>query len=139
MCGPNKGRLDRKAAAIILGWSKEEISKAYNNWIQIFRKEGSTLTFSQYCDKMKEAGIGPADVGNGRERFHLARFNDEGPYSKESCRFVPGEVNFREQKRVAPFDAMVKKYGRDEAIRILTENGRKSQFVRRKQTGLADP
>lgn len=95
--GPNTGRLDRKATAKALGWSNAEIGKAYNNWIQIFRKQNSTLTFEEYCDKLKEAKIRPYDVGCVFGKYSLSRYTDDGPYTFESCRFILCKDNRIEQ------------------------------------------
>lgn len=95
--GMNKGRLDRPALAEQRNLSLKEVYKAYNNWIQIFRIEGSTLTFEEYLNKMKETGISPFDLGNDNHNYHLSRFNDEGPYTNESCRFVSKYINMNEQ------------------------------------------
>lgn len=114
--GTNKGRLDRKKAAQKLNLSDSQFHKAYNNWVQLFRKPSSTLTFEQYIAKMREVGITPDDLGNDLESYNLARFNDEGPYTNESCRFIKCRENHKEQKKVTPFQHIVNKFGYDEAI-----------------------
>lgn len=123
--GTNVGNLNRTLAANLLGLTKEELSKAYNNWIQIFRIDGSSLTFVQYLDKMKEADIGPYDVGNSIDQYHLSRYNDVGPYTNESCRFLLKKENLFEQKKVSPYLRVVYKYGEEVAKKIARENGRK--------------
>ena len=109
------GMLNRPLAAIKLGISKEALHKGYNNWCQTFRIEGSRLTLAQYFQKLTEAGITIFDLGNVSGTYQLARYNDEGPYTNESCRFVPIEVNFSEQTRTSPFQHIVNKFGYDEA------------------------
>lgn len=94
--GINKGRLDRIKVADVVGFTYKQVSKAYNNWIQIFRIENSDLTFEEYLNKLKEANITPDNVNN-INGYNLARFNDEGPYTKESCRFIPCLQNSNEQ------------------------------------------
>lgn len=95
--GPNRGRLNRPVAALAWRMSEAEISKAYNNWIQIFRYIESTLTFAQYLTKMREAGIGPLDLGMKNGQWQIARLGDQGAYTIDNCRFVLREVNFAEQ------------------------------------------
>lgn len=124
--GVNKGRLDRSTTAVCIGWSVREVSKAYNNWIQIFRMEGSDLTFEQYVRKMRDIGIRPDDVGNGRVQYHLARHGDMGPYSVATCRFILKSENLAEQKVESPFTRAVRKHGRARAIEMARENGRKA-------------
>lgn len=97
--GPNAGRVDRKALAAKLDVSVEQCYKLYNSWIQIFRLEGSTLSLSQYIRKIKEAGITPYDIGHGSESYQLSRYNDEGPYTVRSCRFITKTENLQEQVR----------------------------------------
>jgi hypothetical protein len=111
------GMLNRLLAARKLGISKEALHKGYNNWCQTFRMKGSCLTLEQYFQKLREANITVFDLGNTSGRYQLARFNDEGPYTKDSCRFVPIEVNFSEQKRITPFQHVVNKFGYEEASR----------------------
>ena len=95
--GANKNRLDRVALSKQIGFSIEEIYKAYNNWIQIFRIKESTLTFEEYLYKMKEAGIRPVNLGNENYDYHLSRYTDDGPYTKNSCRFILKKNNLKEQ------------------------------------------
>ena len=74
-----------------------QLFKAYWNWQEVFRFEGSTLTFREYLDKLIEIGITPSDVGNRDGQFNLSRFNDEGSYTNENCRFITREKNLEEQ------------------------------------------
>lgn len=95
--GLNRGRLNRNVAAVARGLSQKELHKAYNNWIQIFRIEGSNLKFDEYLDKLLEAGITPNCLGNGLNKYHLSRYDDEGPYTINSCRFITKAENMQEQ------------------------------------------
>lgn len=95
--GINLGRLDRPASASAWGLTVPELSKAYNNWIQIFRYTDSRLTFHQYLLKMRAAGIGPLEVGLKNGQWQLARKGDSGAYTAKNCRFIPREANFAEQ------------------------------------------
>ena len=96
--GPNIGRLDRYHIAVLYNFSKEEVNKAYLNWMEVFRIEDSTLTFEEYLDKLWFNGLTPSDVGTYLGQYNLSRYNDEGPYTKESCRFILKEDNLAEQK-----------------------------------------
>jgi hypothetical protein len=97
--GPNKGRLDRKAAATAWELTEAQLSKAYNNWIQIFRYPDSALLFVEYLSKIVEAGISPDDVGMGAGKYQLARYGDVGAYADDNCRFIPAAENLAEQVR----------------------------------------
>jgi hypothetical protein len=95
--GPNVGRIDRKATAARFGITVNDLFKAYWNWQEIFRFEGSELTFEQYLTKLQKAGLSPSDIGNRDGQFNLSRYNDEGPYSDKNCRFITRKDNLREQ------------------------------------------
>lgn len=95
--GPNKGRLDREKVAELYCLSIKQVYKAYNNWIQIFRIKESNLTFEQYLNKLKEANITPDNLGNDNNDWHLSRYDDESPYSLNTCRFVYKHINMYEQ------------------------------------------
>lgn len=109
--GINKGKLDRSKTAELIGWNQKQVYKAYNNWIQIFRMEGSTLTFEQYILKLKEVGITPEQVGNSIDSYHLSRYNDEGPYTHKSCRFITKKENLEEMVPSNPYQNTLMKYG----------------------------
>lgn len=125
--GSNAGRLDRVKASQKLGMTFEELSKAYNNWIQIFRKPGSTLTFKQYLTKMRQAGIRPYDLGMKTDQYQLSRKNDDGPYRNDNCRFLKAQENRAEQKVVTPYEHVVRKYGEERARQMMSENGIRGQ------------
>lgn len=129
--------LNRPEAAKILGITKEALHKGYNNWCQTFRKAGSCLTLEQYFTKLVEAGITVFDLGNTFGCYQLARFNDEGPYTNDSCRFVPIEVNFSEQVRVAPFQRVVDKFGYEEASKRNSVQAVKG-WEKRRENGTAN-
>lgn len=109
--GPNKGRLDRKAAAKFLDVSDEALHKGYNNWCQTFRMLGSTLTLEQYFAKLSEAQITVFDLGNRIGKYNLARHDDSGPYTQSSCRFVKVEINLGEQVKESPYHKTLRKFG----------------------------
>jgi hypothetical protein len=95
--GPNIGRIDRKAVSEKYNFSEKEIKKAYLNWQDIFRFDGSSLKFSEYLDKLKEINISPSDVGNESYQYNLSRYQDLGCYTKENCRFITRLENLQEQ------------------------------------------
>ena len=128
--GPNKGRLNRDAAALQWGITKEELHKIYNNWVQTFRFKESTLTFEQYLLKMDEASITPNQIGHHMdEQYHLSRYGDIGPYTNDSCRFVVKRANLAEQKRVSIKDRLIHKHGVERAKEIMSENGRRGRAM----------
>lgn len=96
--GPNIGRLDRSLIAQLYKFTPKEVHKAYLNWMEVFRIEGSTLTFEEYLDKLWYSKLTPSDVGTYLGQYNLSRYNDEGPYTKDSCRFILKEENLAEQK-----------------------------------------
>lgn len=95
--GINKSRLDRARICKEYGFTYRELTKAYLNWQDTFRIEGSDLTFKQYLDKLREVGLTPSDVGNDHAQYNLSRYNDEGCYSLRTCRFITRKENLLEQ------------------------------------------
>ena len=57
---------------------------------------GFELTFAQYCDLMREAGLKSSDLGYTGKKYVLARYGDVGPYSKTNCRFITQKENMDE-------------------------------------------
>lgn len=98
--GPNTGRLNRKLVCQEYDISVQELFKAYWNWQEIFRIEKSTLTFEEYLNKQRSINIKPSQVGNGEGQYNLSRYKDEGPYTKESCRFILRIENIYEQENL---------------------------------------
>lgn len=133
--GPNKGRLNRSEATKITGLTTSQLHKAYNNWNMLFRKPGTNITFIQYLNKMMEANITPDDLGNSLENYHLSRYNDEGPYTNESCRFITKRENLQEQKKVSPYAKVVSKYGEAEAKRMNAIAGRQGGIATKQKHG----
>jgi hypothetical protein len=95
--GLNKNRLDRKIICEMYSFTYKEVTKAYLNWQDIFRFDGSNLTFKQYLDKLVEMGLTPSNVGNDFGFYNLSRYNDVGCYSNDNCRFITREENLEEQ------------------------------------------
>ena len=93
--------------------------------------KGSTLTFEEYLTKMREAKILPEQIGNDINAYNLSRYNDEGPYTKESCRFVQTHKNLAEQKRESPYILMLKKYGLEKTREMQRIAGKKGHQSRR--------
>ena len=61
-------------------------------------KEGISfeLSYDEYVGLAKEAGISVDDIGN--KGYHLARYNDTGPYKVGNCRFIFYLENLKEKK-----------------------------------------
>ena len=47
---------------------------------------------------LKDAGISIHEVGNGKSKYNLARYNDEGNYEIGNCRFIPQIDNIMEKE-----------------------------------------
>lgn len=92
-----KSHLDRKTIAAQCGITVKLLFKAYLNWQDIFRFEESTLTFEQYLNKLTEAGLSPADIGNNEGQYNLSRYFDQGAYTNNNCRFITRKENLLEQ------------------------------------------
>lgn len=127
--GANLGNLDRCAAAQQWGLTKTELHQAYNNWVQLFKRPGTCLTFEEYLIKMDDAGIGPSDLGNRNRDYNLARYGDIGPYTYDSCRFTLQSVNHTEQKKIPPHLRLIAKHGEARAREIMSENGRRARLI----------
>jgi hypothetical protein len=91
--------IDRVALARSFNWDVAEIYLARDAWRKLYvRQPASNLTFEEYLNMMVSAGLRPSKVGKRKGQFHLARYNDEGAYSIQTCRFVPQEENQKERK-----------------------------------------
>lgn len=70
---------------------------------------GCFLSFEDYCSLVKEAGIKAKQITHFG--YHLARYNDTGPYAIGNCRFIPWIDNMRERKvDGARISRVLKKY-----------------------------
>jgi hypothetical protein len=55
------------------------------------------LTFENYLQKVREAGVQSSDqIGQRNDQFVLARHGDQGHYTNDNCRFVTGLQNRQE-------------------------------------------
>ena len=54
------------------------------------------LTFKEYVDLVREAGIKSSDIGSCG--YHLARYEDRGDYQVGNCRFIPRQANMDERQ-----------------------------------------
>ena len=81
------------------GWELNEIYRAKDAWRKMHKRQPeSDISFFEYLDMMQEAGLRPSMVGLRRGQYHMARYNDSGPYTKGNCRFIPQEENQKERK-----------------------------------------
>lgn len=71
------------------------------------------LTFNEYADLAREAGIKSSDIGPGA--FHLARHQDRGDYQIGNCRFIPYTANAAEKNPTDPavLSAAMQRYYQD--------------------------
>ena len=65
------------------------------------KKEGleCKLTYDEYCTLVKEAGLVSSQLGFTGEKYVLGRYNDEGDYTLENCRFITQKENNDEKDR----------------------------------------
>jgi hypothetical protein len=77
------------------GWWYFKFSNKRQN--AIFLGIECSLTFSQYLALAVNAGIShPSQIGRHLGEYQLSRYSDSGPYTLESCRFIPMEENKHE-------------------------------------------
>lgn len=117
--------LDRKKICKMFNLNYKQLAKAYNNWIQIFRIKESNLTFEQYLLKLKETNINPDNIGNKRDQYNLARYNDIGPYTAKNCRFITRLQNENEQIKMSLYCLCIEKYGIIKTKEMMSNNGKK--------------
>lgn len=72
------------------------INKKYNA-----KKEGleCKLTYDEYCILVKEAGLVSSQLGFTGDKYVLGRYNDEGDYTLENCRFITQKENSDEKNQ----------------------------------------
>lgn len=65
------------------------------------QKEGIdfNLSFDEYFLLKEKAGLKTEDLGFTGKGYVLARYNDEGDYSYDNCRFITQAENAREKKQ----------------------------------------
>lgn len=65
------------------------------------KKEGleCKLTFDEYCTLVKDAGLVSSQLGFTGENYVLGRYNDEGDYTFENCRFITQKENTNEKNQ----------------------------------------
>ena len=73
------------------------------------------LTLEEYASLLEEAGITLEDVGN--TGYHLARYNDEGPYEVGNCRFIHYLENLNEKQ----ISEKSRNSSRDKILKIISE------------------
>jgi hypothetical protein len=75
-----------------------QVYRKYSNKRVNAEKEGIGfhLTFDEFKFLLNEAGITADDLGN--TGYHLARYDDQGDYEIDNCRFIYYLENVREKK-----------------------------------------
>ena len=78
-----------------------KLNRKYNNKRSNAKKEGIPfeLSFDEYCQLVRDAGLKSSDLGLTGNNYELARYNDTGPYAVGNCRFITHKENIAEQKR----------------------------------------
>lgn len=60
------------------------------------------LTFDEYCQLVKKANLKSSQLGFKGQKYVLARYNDEGDYTFDNCRFITQLENFQERHDLSP-------------------------------------
>ena len=60
---------------------------------------------------LDEAGITEYDIGKGKGKYQLARYNDSGSYEIGNCRFITQLENLGEMKRRGPVGYSLQIFG----------------------------
>ncbi|BDD79902.1 hypothetical protein [Burkholderia phage FLC9] len=102
----------------------------------------SVLTFSQYLDKVVNAGLTePSSIGRRKGQHVLGRVGDVGNYTEESCRFITVEQNHKERFENGRHINGYRRRG-DEMIgqtKDTSDRYRKSSEAKVGKTKLTDP
>lgn len=57
------------------------------------------LTFEEFCNLVYDAGIKSSQIGfSTKDKYVLARYNDDGNYDLGNCRFISHKENMHERK-----------------------------------------
>lgn len=72
-------------------------AKCYNGQHQ---NHPMLMTFHEYCQLVKDAGLKSSDLGYHGNKYDLARYNDEGPYAVGNCRFITHLDNLLERSDI---------------------------------------
>lgn len=67
------------------------------------------LTYQDYCQLVKDAGLKSSQLGYSGQGYVLARYNDEGNYSVNNCRFITQKANCKERKCSVGYSENLKK------------------------------
>ena len=64
------------------------------------KKEGlrCLLTYEEFCDLVRNAGLVSSQLGFGGDNYVLARINDDGDYTYDNCRFISQRWNENEKQ-----------------------------------------
>ncbi len=81
--------------------NKEDLRKARRKWRQKKyycndKDIKMLLTFEEYCELLDRAGITVNDIGQASDKYCLGRYNDEGDYTIDNCRFITSAQNHAE-------------------------------------------
>jgi phage tail tube protein FII len=79
--------------------ANDQWKKKYRQHLKDAKRRGipSLLSLEDYMKKVEAVGMtSPDQIGKHKGQFVLGRYTDEGPYTRESCRFIPCEDNLTE-------------------------------------------
>lgn len=57
------------------------------------------LTYDEFIELVSEAHLKSSQLGFTGENYVLARYNDQGAYTRGNCRFITQKENMAEQRR----------------------------------------
>lgn len=77
----------------------DKLKRRYSNKKVNAKAEGieCNLTYDEYCQLVKEAGLVSSQLGFTGEGYVLARYGDTGPYEYGNCRFITQKENAAEK------------------------------------------
>ena len=81
----------------------DDDGKLYNKYLNKrnnAKKEGieCLLSYDEFCFLVEQAGLKSSDLGFSGKKYVLARYNDEGNYTINNCRFITHHENMMERK-----------------------------------------
>lgn len=91
------------------------------------------LSLAEFQLLLDEAGITANDIGV--LGFHLARYNDEGPYAYGNCRFIHYYKNI-EEKKPTEITRLISRLHAIEARKVAAINNKGTIVVRDKENNL---
>lgn len=103
LSGKNRGYTDKVASAEMLGVTLDEFKRILANVKAMhIREPESTISVIEYVNKMREQGLTIDDIGTGINKYQAGREDDEGPYTKDSFKFILMRENLDQRNENNP-------------------------------------